>query len=269
VLLAAKGKAVLLLLANLKVWMFWKTGATMFITPWFYAQSLGWGFAGGLVGLILLHEAGHVWAAHRVGVPVSAPMFIPFMGAFVTLRGRPQSTYHEFIIAAGGPIVGAAGALACIAASTLLEGRAASLARVVGYYALVLNLFNLTPFWILDGKKMLAPVTNRAGLVGALLAAIAIVVSAAYAESVNPIGLLAVAACLGQVGLRAYRAHRAGRRPASALERLAEEAEKRSVTPDEASPRERRTAALVYFVALAALGAAVHLLAGLVPAAGA
>ena len=36
-------------------------------------------------------ELGHVLEAKRQGLPVSAPMFIPFMGAFIALRDAPKN----------------------------------------------------------------------------------------------------------------------------------------------------------------------------------
>src|ERR1051325_8470482 len=60
-----------------------KTGGTMLLSIGGYAIFYGWKFAVGLVILIFIHECGHLLAARRVGLPVSAPMFIPFMGAII------------------------------------------------------------------------------------------------------------------------------------------------------------------------------------------
>jgi Zn-dependent protease len=49
---------------------------------WFHS----WRFGLGLVLLILVHELGHVAEARRQGLPVTLPTFIPFFGAFVTVR---------------------------------------------------------------------------------------------------------------------------------------------------------------------------------------
>jgi len=53
--------------------MFWKTAATMLLFAGTYAMNRGWSFGAGLVALILVHEMGHVWAAHRVGCRCPAP----------------------------------------------------------------------------------------------------------------------------------------------------------------------------------------------------
>src|SRR5262249_53865160 len=130
--------------------------------------------------------------------------------------------------------------------------------------ALVLNLFNLTPFWILDGARMLAPVAVRDGVIGAIIVAAAMVASAVYAGALNPIGLIAAAACIGQVAIRAHRA-RASRQSASALDRLAAHADAAAAPSDDVPAAERRKAAVTYFATLGALGVATQLLHGALP----
>ena len=71
-----------------------------------YALLWGWQFAVGFVLLLLVHELGHVWEAHRQGLPVSAPMFIPFLGALITLKQLPENAWNEAKVAIAGPIVG-------------------------------------------------------------------------------------------------------------------------------------------------------------------
>ena len=56
-----------------------------------YALFWGWQFAVGFVVLLLVHELGHVLEAKRQGLPVSAPMFIPFLGALIMLKGCPTT----------------------------------------------------------------------------------------------------------------------------------------------------------------------------------
>ena len=54
---------------------------SMFVSAAFYVWLGGWWFGIGLVVLLFVHEMGHVAEAKRQGLPVSAPVFIPFMGA--------------------------------------------------------------------------------------------------------------------------------------------------------------------------------------------
>jgi Zn-dependent protease len=60
-----------------------KTGGTMILSVGVYALFWGVWFAVGFVLLMLVHECGHLVAAKRFGLKVSAPMFIPFMGAVI------------------------------------------------------------------------------------------------------------------------------------------------------------------------------------------
>src|ERR1700719_3058050 len=63
-----------------------KSGGTMLISIWAYALFFGWRFAVGFVLLMFVHECGHLIVARKFGLPVSAPVFIPFMGAFIRLK---------------------------------------------------------------------------------------------------------------------------------------------------------------------------------------
>ena len=74
----AKFKAVLVLLPKLK--LFASTG-TILVSLAAYALLWGWPFAAGFIGLLFVHEMGHVIALRREGLKSSLPMFIPFMGA--------------------------------------------------------------------------------------------------------------------------------------------------------------------------------------------
>ena len=90
-----------------------KTGGTMFLTIWLYAQTWGWWYALGFVLLIFVHECGHLIAAKRIGLKVGAPVFIPFMGAFIALKEAPRNAWIEAQVSIGGPLLGTAGAAMC------------------------------------------------------------------------------------------------------------------------------------------------------------
>src|SRR5678816_1735440 len=63
-----------------------KSGGTMLLMVWVYMQLWGWQFALGFVLLLLVHETGHLIVAKKFGLKVGAPVFIPFMGAFIALK---------------------------------------------------------------------------------------------------------------------------------------------------------------------------------------
>lgn len=261
--LLLKGKVVLIvaftqakfLFAALKLGPLLTTAYTMLLSAGAYALSYGWSFAIGLVLLILVHELGHGLAAARVGLRVGAPVFVPFLGAFIALRGKPRSTADEAIVAAGGPLIGSVAAAACFGLSFLIEG--ADLLRVVGFFALVINLFNLTPVWQLDGARMLAPVGPGVTMAGTAAAIVVLAIGAAQADHLNPVALIAVGALVVRTCIHLYRRRRA-RPGTSALDRVAAIEQARAAIPDDVTAGARHRAALVYFAALLILIAATH-----------
>ncbi len=160
------GKLYYLVLPALKfVPVILKTGGTMLLSIWFYAMNWGWWFAIGFVLLIFVHECGHLVVARRFGLKVGAPVFIPFMGAFIALKDAPHNAWVESCVGIGGPFFGAAGALLC-EAGYLVTGE--PLLRALAYSGFFLNLFNLVPIGFLDGGRIataLSPWLWVAGLV--------------------------------------------------------------------------------------------------------
>ena len=162
-----KFKFVALAVFKLK---FFSTIATMLVSIGAYALAWGWKFAVGFVLLILVHELGHVFEAKRQGLPVSAPMFIPFLGAFIALKDRPLSVWNEAKLAAAGPILGSLGALAVWGVYGATGEEYFLALAFVGFF---LNLFNLAPIWQLDGGRMISAVHPGLWIPG--LAALAVV----------------------------------------------------------------------------------------------
>ena len=148
-----------------------KTGGTMMLSLWFYAMNWGWMFALGFTLLILVHECGHLLAARRVGLKVGAPVFIPFMGAFIALKDAPRNAWIEAQVAMGGPLLGGIGAVACLVIYYVTgQGLFAALAYV-GFF---LNLFNLAPLGILDGGRIVSALSLWFWLAGFAVMAILI-----------------------------------------------------------------------------------------------
>src|SRR5207302_10859466 len=90
-----------------------KSGGTMLLTIWVYIQIWGWQFALGFVLILLVHECGHLLAAKKFGLKVGAPVFIPFMGAFIARQEAPRNAWIEANVAIGGPMLGTFGAACC------------------------------------------------------------------------------------------------------------------------------------------------------------
>jgi Zn-dependent protease len=239
-LVAAKAKTLGILAVK-----FAGTAWTMLLAAWAYSTQVGWSFAALFVALILVHEIGHGVAARRVGVRIGAPVFIPFFGAFIALRDRPRDRWEDFVIAAGGPLAGGLASLACIAASALVTGSAQQLLRGCGFFALLLNLFNLLPVWILDGAKLLPIVRAADGVGGLVVVAVALGASALWASHLNGLAVIVVLVVAWQLAVGARKVRRAP----SLLERLQSTPPSGPVTPDveHVSPVRRRIGALAYF----------------------
>src|SRR6185312_1288278 len=94
------------------------------------------------------------------------PVFIPFVGAMISLRGRPATASVEADIAYAGPIAGTAASLAC-AGVYLLGGSRLWLA--LAYTGFFLNLFNMIPMPPLDGGRVARAFSRRAWILGGIL----------------------------------------------------------------------------------------------------
>jgi len=79
-----------------------KSSLSMFLMIGVYGSIWGWRYAIGFVGLLLLHECGHLIAAKAFNLDVGAPVFIPFMGAFIALREAPRNVWVEAWVGIGG-----------------------------------------------------------------------------------------------------------------------------------------------------------------------
>lgn len=140
-----------------------KTGGTMLLSIWVYAFRFGWWFAVGFVLCILVHELGHVFVAWRMGVPVSAPIFIPGMGALILQKRSARSAWDEALIGIGGPAAGTFAGLVCLALYQMTGSR---LMLGLAYFDFLINLFNLAPVYPLDGGWITGAISPRIWLIG-------------------------------------------------------------------------------------------------------
>src|SRR5438132_12376799 len=128
-----------------------KTGGSMVLMVGVYPSLWGWKWAVGFVLLLLLHECGHLLVAKKFGLTVSAPMFIPFMGAFIALKDAPRNAWMEACVGIGGPILGSLAAAACHALGLALNY---PLLLSLAWTAYFLHLFHLQPVGMLDGGRI-------------------------------------------------------------------------------------------------------------------
>jgi Zn-dependent protease len=164
--LLAKGKSLLFMLKALPVFKLLLTSASMIAMVAFEAQRTGIWFAVGFVLMILVHELGHGYAMKRRGVVASWPIFIPFVGAMISMKGLPQNRADEAEIAYGGPLAGTA---ASIVVAALGFATGSRLFFALAYTGFFLNLFNLTPISPLDGGRIAQAFSRRAWIFGAAL----------------------------------------------------------------------------------------------------
>jgi Zn-dependent protease len=143
-----------------------KTLGTMLLSIVLYATQWGAPFAIGFVLLIFVHEMGHVIALRREGIPAGAPVFIPFLGAFIAMRGRPRDAYVEAKVAIGGPVLGSLAAWGVLATGLALQH---PLLITLGHAGILLNLFNLIPVSPLDGGRIAGAFTREFWVVGYLI----------------------------------------------------------------------------------------------------
>ena len=155
-----KFKAVLLLLPKLKIL---STSGTMLVSVAAYALIWGWSFAVGFVLLLFLHEMGHVIQLRREGIKASAPLFIPFMGAFVGMKQLPQNAAAEARVGLAGPVLGS---LACLVPVAIWQATGNEFWAALAFTGFFLNLFNLLPVLPLDGGRAMAALSPWMWIVG-------------------------------------------------------------------------------------------------------
>jgi Zn-dependent protease len=124
----------------------------IFVSAAAYALIWGWKFAVGFVLMLLVHELGHFVEARRQGLEVSLPRFIPFLGAYVTIKNSPLNPWRNALVALAGPAAGGLFGLACYAYARSANS---DLFSALAYVTFLLNLFNLIPVGILDGGAVL------------------------------------------------------------------------------------------------------------------
>jgi Zn-dependent protease len=154
---------VLALLVKLK---FFTVAGSMALSIVAYSWLFGWTFAVGFVLLILVHELGHVVVLRLRGIKAGAPVFIPFMGAFVSMKEAPKSVYDEALSGIAGPAFGGAASFALL---WYADAHGSTFLKALAYTGFFLNLFNLLPILPLDGGRTAAalhPGFWAVGLVG-------------------------------------------------------------------------------------------------------
>ena len=166
------------LLVFLKLGEFSATLISMFIMIWIYAAVFGWVFGVGFVALLFAHEMGHYIMARKLDIDVSAPLFIPFVGAIISMKQAPKDAVTEAKLALGGPVLGSIAAIVCVLLY-YVDGQNIFLA--LAYVGFMLNLFNLIPMYPIDGGRIVSAISPKIWFIG-----IPIMIIVAY-KFFNPI----------------------------------------------------------------------------------
>src|SRR5215212_3883313 len=112
---------------------------------------------------------GHVIQLRREGIPASAPLFIPSLGAFVGMKQLPDNAAAEARVGLAGPVLGSIG---CLIPLGLYEATGYDFWKALAFTGFFLNLFNLLPVLPLDGGRAMAALSPWMWFVGfALLVA--------------------------------------------------------------------------------------------------
>jgi len=152
--LGGAATAVLVLGGKLKFLLLGLTKASTFISMFaffgVYWTIYGWPLALGLALSIYIHEMGHVSVLRRLGIAAGAPMFIPGVGAVVLLKQHVVDPIADARIGLAGPVWGLGAGLAAAAVYAVTRAPIwLAIAELTGF----INLFNLIPFWQLDGSR--------------------------------------------------------------------------------------------------------------------
>ena len=169
------------------------TALTMVIAVAAYALIFGWAFAVGLVLIIFVHEMGHFLTSRAMGVPMSAPVFVPFLGAFTAAgRGLTSDRRREAIIAIVGPVAGFCATLAVYlwALAQPASAPGVAFAYSLSYFGFFITLFNLIPMLPLDGGRVASAVSKWFNLAGLVMVAAILVSEWLGATLVNPMLIL-------------------------------------------------------------------------------
>lgn len=158
------------------------------IFVYYYAEH-SWAFAIGIVLLILVHEMGHVIANVFLGVPQSPPIFIPFLGAVIMLKGQLANAKVEAISAIAGPVAGALGTVPVF----LWYWKTGNLVALeLTQLGIFINLFNLLPVPPLDGGRVAAAMSPRIWIIGLIAMGLIMLDDLRHGRDVSLLILIAI-----------------------------------------------------------------------------
>lgn len=128
---------------------------TMLLSLVGWGLLFDWGMALVLVVVILLHELGHALVMRLFGYHDMNMFFVPFLGALVTGKVAPVSTFKQTLILLAGPVPGIFFGLVLLGSGLHLALPLDLTVRKIGELFVIINAFNLLPVPPLDGGKII------------------------------------------------------------------------------------------------------------------
>lgn len=136
--------------------------SALMLWPFFGLTQTGFMLSAMLTAVVVLHEAGHMFAFRAMGHKSARMIIIPFLGG-VALGGRPYNSHFEVGFSA---LMGAGfSAFPVIAAISLFNPinnagypALAGLVGAFGTIGAIFNLGNLVPVWKFDGGQVIRQV---------------------------------------------------------------------------------------------------------------
>ncbi len=136
--------------------------SALILWPFFGLTSAGLMLSAVLTAVVVLHEAGHMFAFRAMGHKTARMIIIPFLGG-VALGGRPYNSHFEVgfsaLMGAGFSVFPV---IAAISLYTPLNNagyhETAAIIGAFGTIGAIFNLGNLVPVWKFDGGQVIRQV---------------------------------------------------------------------------------------------------------------
>jgi Zn-dependent protease len=198
-----------------------------------YAFLFTWQFAVIILGMLVIHEYGHLRCMKHYGMKTRGIYLIPLLGAAAVAEDNFPSRRAEATIALAGPLTGAV--LAAGTGLLYFATGSGAFAAAAAWMALI-NLFNLLPVVPLDGGRVVKSITCSIGSRTGLAALIAGMLLGAVLAVTADLWIFVILIPLGLLDYLAdrYQNRQAGRRAA----RHARVADARTTPAARTSPAE-------------------------------
>jgi Zn-dependent protease len=213
-----------------------------------YAFLFTWQFAAIILGMLVIHEYGHLRCMKHYGMKTRGIYLIPLIGAAAVTEESFPSRRVEAVTAMAGPLTGAA--LAAGTGLLYFATRDGAFAAAASWMALV-NLFNLLPVVPLDGGRVVKSITCSIGSRTGLVAVIAGMLLGAVLAVTADLWIFVVVIPLGLLDYlhdryQSMPAWRRGRRRAGRHARIAEAGQAGALIPAAKPPLSPRASQVAF-----------------------